>query len=141
VGWGRSHQGNLIYGSRRNTVVSLPSSSGLLAGDLRIYSAPKALLRHIQWSLNEIFGYPVELHWEQQHLAPGALATQLQWRELKPVASKIASTLKSWHYLRFEVREFSNISGKVFSIAAHQILDYIKQLLHQLAMSWFMKIG
>jgi hypothetical protein len=31
---------------------------------------------------------------------------------LKPVASKIASTLKSWHYLRFEVREFSNISGE-----------------------------
>ncbi len=112
MGWGRSHQGNLIDGSRRNTVVSLPSSSGLLAGDLRIYSAPKALLRHIQWSLNEIFGYPVELNWEQQHLAPGALATQLQWRELKPVASKIASTLKSWHYLRFEVREFSNISGE-----------------------------
>ena len=79
----------------------------MLAGDLRIYSAPKALLRHIQWSLNEIFGYPVELNWEAQHLAPGALATQLQWRELKPVASKIASTLKSWHYLRFEVREFA----------------------------------
>ncbi|TSA19893.1 MAG: DUF3145 family protein [Actinomycetales bacterium] len=93
-------------------VITLPSSNGLLAGDLRIYSAPKALLRHIQWSLNEIFGYPVELNWEAQHLSPGALATQLQWRELKPVASKIASTLKSWHYLRFEVREFSNISGE-----------------------------
>lgn len=88
-------------------MASLPSSSALLAGDLRIYSAPKALLRHIQWSLNEIFGYPVELNWEAQHLAPGALATHLQWRELKPVASKIASTLKSWHYLRFEVREFA----------------------------------
>ena len=83
-----------------------------LAGDLRIYSAPKALLRHIQWSLNESLGYPVELTWEAQHLAPGALATQLQWRELKPVASKIASTLKSWHYLRFEVREFSSIGGE-----------------------------
>jgi hypothetical protein len=110
VDWGRSHQGNLIDGSRRTTVSSLPSSNGQfsgLAGDLRIYSAPKALLRHIQWSLNEIFGYPVELNWEQQHLSPGAFATQLQWREIKPTASKIASTLKSWHYLRFEVREYS----------------------------------
>jgi hypothetical protein len=84
----------------------------LLAGDLRIYSAPRALLRHIQWSLNEIFGYPVDLNWEQQHLSPGALATELQWREVKPVASKIASTLKSWHYLRFEVREFSTTGGE-----------------------------
>ena len=86
----------------------------MLAGDLRIYSAPKALLRHIQWSLNEIFGYPVELNWEAQHLAPGALATQLQWRELKPVASKIASTLKSWHYLRFEVQEFCSEGAELF---------------------------
>ncbi len=86
--------------------------ANLLSGDLRIYSAPKALLRHIQWSLNEIFGYPVDLEWQPQLLAAGTMATQLQWREVKPVASKLASTLKSWHYLRFEVREFSASSGE-----------------------------
>ncbi len=36
----------------------------------------------------------------------------MQWRDLKPVASKIASTLKSWHYLRFEVREYSTVGGE-----------------------------
>ena len=88
-----------------------PSSQGLIAGDLRIYSAPKALLRHIQWSLNEIFGYPINLDWQSQPLSPGTLATEFQWREVKASASKIASTLKSWHYLRFEVREYST-SGR-----------------------------
>ena len=88
------------------------SQGSLLAGDLRIYSAPKALTRHIQWSLNEIFGYPVELTWTNQPLAVGAVACELQWRDLKPVASKIASTLKSWHYLRFEVREYSTVGGE-----------------------------
>lgn len=94
------------------TPISVPISTALLAGDLRIYSAPKALLRHIQWSLNQIFGYPVELNWQPQALAAGTLATELQWRDVKPVASKIASTLKSWHYLRFEVREFSTVGGE-----------------------------
>jgi Protein of unknown function (DUF3145) len=91
---------------------TLPSSNSLLAGDLRIYSAPRALLRHIQWSLNQIFGYPIELQWKPQQLSTGTLACELQWREVKPVASKIASTLKSWHYLRFEVREFSTLAGE-----------------------------
>ena len=94
------------------TPLLLPTGSALLAGDLRIYSAPKALLRHIQWSLNQIFGYPVELNWQAQPLAAGTHATELQWRDLQPVASKIAATLKSWHYLRFEVREFSTVGGE-----------------------------
>ena len=108
VDWGRSHQGSLKSNKERTSM----NAGNLLAGDLRIYSAPKALLRHIQWSLNEIFGYPVELDWQPQHLSAGTMATELQWRELKPVASKIASTLKSWHYVRFEVREFSTLGGE-----------------------------
>ena len=87
-------------------------TASLLAGDLRIYSAPKALLRHIQWSLNQILGYPAELSWEEQHLSAGCFATQYQWRDIKPTASKIASTLKSWHFLRFEVREYSTNGGE-----------------------------
>lgn len=89
-----------------------PRTSSLIAGDLRIYSAPKALLRHIQWSLNEIFGYPINLDWSAQPLAPGTLATEFQWREVRSNASTIASTLKSWHYLRFEVREYATQGGE-----------------------------
>jgi hypothetical protein len=92
--------------------ISMKEVNGLLAGDLRIYSAPKALLRHIQWSLNQILGYPVELFWEEQHLQPGSYATSYQWRDVKPAASKIASALKAWHYLRFEVREYSTVGGE-----------------------------
>ena len=91
---------------------SMSATPKLLAGDLRIYSAPKALLRHIQWSMSQILGYPVELFWEEQHLQPGSMATNYQWRDVKPAASKIASALKSWHFIRFEVREFSTIGGE-----------------------------
>jgi hypothetical protein len=93
-----------------NTPVHLPISG--LIGDLRIYSAPRALIRHIQWSLNQIFAAPLELEWHPQRLAAGTFATEYQWRDSKPSASLIASTLKSWHYLRFEVREFSTSPGE-----------------------------
>ncbi|MEI6649456.1 MAG: DUF3145 family protein [Actinomycetes bacterium] len=88
--------------------LTLPSFSG----DLRIYSAPRALVRHINWSLNQIFGSPIDLDWRAQRLAVGSLATEYQWRGEENVASVIASTLKSWHYLRFEVREFPTEGGE-----------------------------
>lgn len=85
-----------------------------LSGDLRIHSAPKALLRHIQWSLNAIFEEKVSLEWVAQPLAPGTYACELNWRSAsrKERASKIAATLKSWHYIRFEVREFPTEGGE-----------------------------
>jgi len=91
---------------------NLPAGNQSLSGDLRIYSAPRALLRHLQWSINEIFGRTISLDWQPQPLAAGSMMCELQWRDVKPVASKIASSLKSWHYLRFEVREFSVSGGE-----------------------------
>jgi len=83
-----------------------------LSGDLRIYSAPKALLRHIQWSLNAIFEEKVKLEWVVQPMVAGAYACELQWRGNTECASKIASTLRSWHFVRFEVREFPTEGGE-----------------------------
>jgi len=83
-----------------------------LSGDLRIYSAPKALLRHIEWSLNTIFEEHVTIEWMTQPLSAGTYACEINWRARKPRASKIASTLKSWHFIRFDVREFPTEGGE-----------------------------
>jgi hypothetical protein len=88
------------------------TSSAALTGDLRIYTVPRALIRHVQWSLNQIFGYPVQLEWQAQKMVAGCMSAELQWRSGDELASKIASTLKSWHYLRFEVREFPTSGGE-----------------------------
>lgn len=83
-----------------------------LSGDLRIYSVPKALLRHVEWSLHTIFEERLTIEWVAQPLSPGAFACEVNWRARKPRASKIASTLKSWHFIRFEVREFPTDGGE-----------------------------
>jgi Protein of unknown function (DUF3145) len=92
--------------------MSIAMSNPSNSGDLRIYSAPKALLRHIQWSLNSIFDSKVTLEWVSQPLSAGTFACEFQWRSNKECASKIASTLKSWHFIRFEVREFPTEGGE-----------------------------
>ena len=104
VGWGRLNQLLALLQLSRcvmtiSSLTSLPRQvkSPVYQGDLRIYSAPLALLRHIQWSLNEIFGEVVALEWVNQPLVGGASAMSLEWRANKSHASAIASTLKSWH--------------------------------------------
>ena len=88
------------------------TSSLGLSGDLRIFSVPRALARHIEWALNAIFGRPLSIVWLDQKLSPGTYAMEYQWRSNTAFASKIASTLRGWHFLRFEVREFSTTSGE-----------------------------
>ena len=83
-------------------------------GHLTIHSAPSALRQHIEWGLNSLLGSPQGYSWRDQPLAPGTSRTSLEFRAASGTAAKIATALKNWHYLRFEVQEMSDISGEYF---------------------------
>ncbi|MEY4197991.1 MAG: hypothetical protein RLZZ477_576 [Actinomycetota bacterium] len=82
-----------------------PVGIGHSHGSLTIYSAPKSVLTHIQWSINEVLGRPHELQWNSQPLSPGCYRTQLSWNGVLGTGAKLASNLRGWHYLKFEVYE------------------------------------
>jgi hypothetical protein len=84
------------------------------AGLLTIHSAPSALRQHIEWGLNAILGYTGEYSWRDQPLAPGTLRTIVEYRAPLGTAAKIATSLKNWHYLRFEVQEFCSEGAELF---------------------------
>jgi hypothetical protein len=84
------------------------------AGLLTIHSAPSALSQHIEWGLNAILGYTGEYSWRDQPLAPGTLRTIIEYRAPLGTAAKIATSLKNWHYLRFEVQEFCSEGAELF---------------------------
>jgi hypothetical protein len=84
------------------------------AGLLTIHSAPSALRQHIEWGLNAILGYTGEYSWRDQPLAPGTLRTIIEYRAALGTAAKIATSLKNWHYLRFEVQEFCSEGAELF---------------------------
>ena len=85
-----------------------------IAGLVTIHSAPTALRQHIEWGLNALLGQPLNYSWRDQPLAAGTIRTTLEFRGEIGLAAKIATALKSLHYLRFEVQEFGNSGGEYF---------------------------
>jgi hypothetical protein len=85
-----------------------------LAGLVVIHSAPTALRQHIEWGLNSLLGAPQNIFWRDQPLNPGTVRTTVEFRAPIGTAAKIATALKNWHYLRFEVSELASHGGEIF---------------------------
>ena len=71
-------------------------------GLLVIHSCPMALIRHVDWSIQSIVDR-VQIDWRNQPLDPGTQRATIEWRSSKDLSAELASALKSWHYLRFEI--------------------------------------
>jgi hypothetical protein len=81
------------------------SPLALSRGYLVIHSAPTALCRHVDWALQNLLGKSAQLSWRPQPLLPGTHRGICQWRDQSGLGAEVASALRAWHYLRFEIRE------------------------------------
>jgi hypothetical protein len=83
---------------------------------VEIYSAPKAVLTHIQWSLSDAIGHPVDINWSRQPLRSGTWKSSISWSSSLGAGARIATTLRGWHYLNFEVYEaaLNGSDGSIF---------------------------
>jgi hypothetical protein len=102
-----------MYEESAQTTVSArrePFSKGYLA----IHSAPSALTRHIQWAVANLLGRSVLLMWKPQPLLPGTYRTTCEWRDRSGTGAELASALRGWHYLRFEIREEESEGSVLF---------------------------
>ena len=94
--------------------LTTPSKPSQVRGFLTIHSAPSALRHHIDWAIHAVLGNWVQLAWSPQPLMPGTFRTQLEFRSDQGAAAEIASSLRSWHYLNFEVIEGTELGGELF---------------------------
>jgi hypothetical protein len=85
-----------------------------VTGLLVIHSAPSALRPHIEWGLQSILGTWLTVNWFDQPCAGGTYRAIIEFRDVRGSAAKIASALRGWHYLRFEVREESELGGEFY---------------------------
>ncbi len=103
-----------------------PAAQPLVQGLLTIHSAPTALRRHIDWAIQNIVGVDAQLNWLPQTLIPGTYKATCQWRAKQGAAANIASTLRSWHYLNFEVLEHNDNGAELFrftpELGIHRVL-------------------
>jgi Protein of unknown function (DUF3145) len=74
-------------------------------GVLYIHSAPPALCPHIEWAVAGVLGARASLDWIPQPASPGTWRAELSWHAEPGTAAKLASALRGWHLLRFEVTE------------------------------------
>ena len=74
-------------------------------GVVYIHAAPPALCPHVEWAIGGVLGMRVELEWTPQPTEPGTFRAELSWQADPGTASKLASALRDWMHLRFEVTE------------------------------------
>lgn len=74
-------------------------------GVVHIHSAPSALCPHIEWALGGVFGVPAELRWSPQPAERGAYRAETSWQGPAGSAARLASAMKRWGRVRFEVTE------------------------------------
>ncbi|NYI06708.1 DUF3145 domain-containing protein [Allostreptomyces psammosilenae] len=72
-------------------------------GVLYVHSAPRALCPHVEWAVAGVLGVRVSLDWIRQPVAPGTWRAELSWQGEVDTASRLASALRGWQMLRFEV--------------------------------------
>jgi len=94
--------------------LTTPSNRQQVRGFLTIHSTPSALRHHIDWAVQAVLGTWVKPSWSPQPLIPGSYRTQIEFRDRQGAAAELASTLRSWHYLNFEVIENSDNGGELF---------------------------
>ncbi|WP_255249741.1 DUF3145 domain-containing protein, partial [Streptomyces albidoflavus] len=72
-------------------------------GVLYVHSAPRALCPHVEWAVAGVLGVRVSLDWIRQPAAPGTWRAEFSWQGQAGIASRLASALRGWQQLRFEV--------------------------------------
>lgn len=72
-------------------------------GVLYVHSAPRALCPHVEWAVAGVLGARLSLDWIKQPASPGTWRSELSWQGEPGAASKLASALRGWHLLRYEV--------------------------------------
>jgi Protein of unknown function (DUF3145) len=74
-------------------------------GVLYVHSAPSALCPHLEWAVAGVFGAPVSLSWIPQPAAAGTYRAEFSWQGDVGTAAQVASALRGWDQLRFEITE------------------------------------
>lgn len=74
-------------------------------GVVYVHAAPAALCPHVEWAVGAALDARVTLDWTPQPASPGALRAELSWQSESGTGARVASALRHWAQLRFEVTE------------------------------------
>ena len=85
--------------------MSVSMARDVTRGVVFIHSTPVALCPHIAWALESVLGQRVAPEWVRQPLGPRLLRAEMPWAGDAGTGGKVASALRGWDNLRYEVTE------------------------------------
>ena len=74
-------------------------------GVLFVHASPSALCPHVEWAVAGVLSAAVDLSWTPQPAKAGTYRAELSWAGPIGTGAKIASALRGWDQLLFEVTE------------------------------------
>jgi hypothetical protein len=74
-------------------------------GMIFVHSAPRALCPHVEWAAGRAIGRAVNFTWKEQPVLRGSQRTEHFWEGPAGTGASIASALRGWEHLRYEVTE------------------------------------
>lgn len=81
---------------------SAPRTKGVIF----VHSCPAALCQHVEWAVERVTGTPGGWVWRAQPAAPiRSMRAEVAWAGARGMGARIASALKAWPMIRFEVTE------------------------------------
>jgi Protein of unknown function (DUF3145) len=74
-------------------------------GVLFVHSTPGALCPHVEWAAGSVLDVRTTLQWTPQPAEAGAVRAELSWQADQGTGARLASALRGWSHLRYEVTE------------------------------------
>ena len=74
-------------------------------GVVFVHATPAALCPHVEWALAGVLGGRVSLEWTPQPAQSATYRAELSWAGEPGTSAVLASALRGWQHLRFEVTE------------------------------------
>lgn len=81
--------------------MAVPNATGVLY----VHSSPGALCPHVEWAAGRALGRAVNFDWDPQPVLRGTQRAEFTWEGPQGSGAGIASALRGWEHLRFEVTE------------------------------------
>jgi len=81
-------------------------------GVLFVHSSASALCPHVEWAVAGVLGGTPDVSWVPQPAEPGTYRAELSWQAPAGTAAALASALRGWEQLRFEVTEEPTASSE-----------------------------
>lgn len=78
-------------------------------GVLYVHSCPPAVCAHVEWAVSRVLGVPVRLEWTAQPADPSTQRAECVWQGAAGTAGELATALRQWTMIRFEVTEEASV--------------------------------